>query len=527
MANPQAERIASEEGPTGAMPGINGAPADVEAPRDSPRRSDLIDLYEAKLAKAEWGAWGVGALQNVCRFLAYCNLTWATVVLLGGSVSSLGSADFRVVTALLLLEAGRLGFAIFFSRLVRKALVKLSQNPPLLKREDIRPTLATALRALSQVGQTICISPSFALPIIRLRVLQHSSVHNLLFSLRIFYTLALMNASVGLAAVACSIVFLILLFEKTEQSIQGCYDEILQRTLESGIVQVQDFDFFDFAFKLLGKEFARNAQPLTVKKNYELLLNYMHAHRHGVDFLQAYLDRSDEVFVQQAAANMVGFWADQNQSVKWLPKSLLTKLADKLGPGQVGWAAANSFNAVAKIDARLVLQTESSDKTTVLAILMEMVDHSSSRCLVCVRALISLVDASKDTMKNSTELVQKLETIFRGFKLHRLRVLAGYLLWKMEKLSTVDDKSGIDAIDPTEDSYILRSELTMLNELRASADLPQLQDHALELKAQNKKKEKLQHVNDKLRNSAGLSRHELKRKARDLQRENHFLVEDL
>lgn len=103
-------------------------------------------------------------------------------------------------------------------------------------------------------------------------------------------------------------------------------------------------------------------------------------------------------------------------------------------------------------------------------------------------------------MKNSTELVQKLESIFTGSKRHRLRVLAGYLLWKLEKLSVIDNKSLIDAIDPTEDSYILRSELHRLNELRASAELSQHADHALE-------SEKLQKLNNQLRNSKTLKGH--------------------
>lgn len=451
---------------------------EIQAVTSNVCRSSVIDAYEGQLAKARLGALGVGALQSACRFLAYCNLTWATVVLLGGFVSSIDSLDFRVVSALLLLEAGRLASAIFFSRLLNKALVRLSQNPALLKLEDSQPKLAIKLRVLSQMGQTVFILPSIVLPSMRLRVV-NSDVHNLLVSLKIFYILALINSAVGLAAVAVSTWYLIHPFHKTEQSIQRYYDEILQRTFDNGFVQADEFDFFDFAFKMLGKEFARNVQAPTVKKHHEQLLAYMYCHRLGVDFLQIYLD-SENAFVQLAAANVVGYWAAEKLIVNdRLPKSLLTKLADKLGPGQVGWAAANSFNALSKLDVGAVLESTGTDKTPVLATLMEMVEPSNKRSLVLVRVLITLVSISKETVGESVRLAQKLETMLREGGIHRLRVLAGYLLLKMEMLNFEACKPLIETIDPTEDDYIYSSELNMLNELRKIIDLQELERDAL------------------------------------------------
>ncbi|MCO5614476.1 hypothetical protein L7F22_068759 [Adiantum nelumboides] len=115
------------------------------APRDC-----LIECYERKLARARRWARTIALLHAFSRFLAYCNLTWATVVLLGSFASSLTRLDFAFVSWLLLLEGGRLASAVSSSRLLTRALAHLSQDPRLIGQpRDAQYPRAHAVRVAS------------------------------------------------------------------------------------------------------------------------------------------------------------------------------------------------------------------------------------------------------------------------------------------------------------------------------------------------------------------------------------------
>lgn len=340
---------------TNDMAGAQGASVKACGPRRLAKvdRETLIDSYEREMAKARWAARSVGSLYALFRFLAFCNLTWATMILLRAFVRHLRLADFAIVTALLLLEAARLASASFFSRLVTGARTTLSQNPKFFPyNENDQYKRPRRARLLFQLLQVLLIAPSIIFPLARLQAV-HYDIHNLQNALRIFYILITINAAVSCLTLICSAIAFTCLNHTPEQSIHNYYNEILQRTFSSsGVILAGDFEFFDFAYKMLGREYARNVQPQAVVKHHRKLMEYLYAHRQGLDFLRIYLDAGD-AFVQNAAANLIGFWVDQSfgldlsevkapANLLTKPANLLTKQADKLGIRQMDWAAANS-----------------------------------------------------------------------------------------------------------------------------------------------------------------------------------------
>ncbi|MCO5614475.1 hypothetical protein L7F22_068758 [Adiantum nelumboides] len=144
-------------------------------------------------------------------------------------------------------------------------------------------------------------------------------------------------------------------------------------------------------------------QPKEVAKNHKELIRYLYAHRVGVDYVVIYLDAGD-AYLKLAAANMVGFWADKEWKVGMelpegaelaLPEELLTKLADRVGIGQVGWAAANSIGVFAgrPEGARRVQALRTTRGDVPLADrLVDVIDPASSRSLSLVRSLVKFYE---------------------------------------------------------------------------------------------------------------------------------------
>lgn len=466
------ETTGRQELPPGAAGGAGGADGVVgAAPRPKFKRKAVITKYETQLSKAKWAARAVALLSVFSRFLALCSLTWASAVLLGAFADELHIDDYSFIVSLLLLEASRLGSSAFFTSLLTRTLAQLSQNPDKINHgKDHHYHRALLVRVVYISLQALLISPSFVLPILRLRNIIHYCSQNLQGSLLIFYILIIFNASISLFTLFCSSIAFICLSNPPEQSILRYYDEILQNALSQGVVRADDFEFFSFAYRMLAKKYASNVQPLAIVHYNKDLLTYLYAHRHGVDTVMVYLDAED-VYMQQAAANMVGFWADEVQfkleltDVK-IPEEVLTKLADKVGFGQVGWAASSSFGGVATRDARLITQTRTSTGKALVQKLAELVDSSSSRSLTFVRTLVlyysdAHVQAAPLEPYIRDDLVPKLKVMLATAKVHRLRVQSAYLLHCLHRL----DPSCcplIELIDPTQDTYWYRSELMML-----------------------------------------------------------------
>lgn len=451
------------------------------------RRAEPIEEYEKGLRDAWRWACAIGSLHACSRFLAFCNLSCATAVLLGAFVPYLVPIDFKLVVLLVLLEGVRLSSASFFARLLTRALAYLSQDPKKINHgQDEHYPRAQYARIGSQLLQIIFISPGL---IMSTRVFDShlrdynsiDKVRNVQKSLRIFYGSVMVNSLVALLNVALSATAHFSLRRKfpTEQSILRYFDKVLENATRFGVVQADDFDFFRFAYTMLGGEFRRNVQPKAVAKNHKKLIKYMYAHRLGLDSLQIYLDAED-TFVRLAAVNMVGFWAERTWGVGVaqqrlrLPEGLLMKLADKVETGQVGWAAANSFGALAASTpqwAGIVAGTCTSSKLHVPNRLANLVDDSSSRSLSLVRSLVGFYEQLCKEKKEApmpfesadTDLVPKLKKLAREARVHRLRVQAAYLLRLMNKEC---DCMVILGILPTSDDYWFQSEVSMLQLLR-------------------------------------------------------------
>eukprot|EP00249_Psilotum_nudum_P025033 c29355_g1_i5 orf=974-2401(-) len=451
-----------------------------ESKRD---RDDIIKDYERNLAEASRAAYVVAGLQSVTCFLGLCSLTWATVVLLGGFASTLVAWDFYAVTCLLLLDAGRYATAVFFSKIVTKKLIMQTQNPANLQFVDPQRLLADRMRNIAVIGQLLFVFPSFVLPIVRLKSGNYqrsaeSTQPNLDVSLRIFYVIVLINAGITVGAILYSLLHR----RSPDETIQRYYDEVLWRALDMGILEADNFEFFEFAFKLQCQDYSRNVQRKVVSEVCKNLIKYLYAHRKGVEVVGLRLQSSD-AYEQQAAASIVGIWAQDDEiDPNKLPPSLLTVLADKLGTGQTGWEAAHSFSVLAtRLDPQKFESISNSSGRKILDILIDLVDESTSSSLVFLRVFVELFgDGRGENIYNRLDFPQqdtlegKLRRILRDSHRQRTKVSAGYALMEVKKI-TKEDINRIASINPKNDNYFYRKEVEMLNELRLACHLPPLE----------------------------------------------------
>ncbi|KAH7373639.1 hypothetical protein KP509_17G066400 [Ceratopteris richardii] len=449
-----------------------------------PRQGPLAS-YERKLNRTRWAARAVGLAFSLSSFFAFCSLTWATVVLLGAYVSNLLLSDFTAVGCLLILQATQLASAAFFTILLTHGLARLSQDPEnIIHGRDDHYQRAAMVRIVSSVVQLVLLLPSLVWPSIRLLHLQDQGIRNLHTSLRIFYILAICNALCSLMTLCFSTLSFFYLRDRYDQSTLRYYDELAQRAISFGVVRADEFAFFEFAYRMLGSEYARIVQPEAVVKNHKQLIQYLYLHRLGQDFLCIFMDAGD-AFIQQAAVNMPGFWADPDkrfemEEVKITPR-VLTKLADKVGPGQVGWAACNSFGAIARMDPSLLVRTRMSCGMPLLERLAELIDGQSSASLTYVRTLelfyhYSFVKGtSLPCLPMEKELVQKLKQLLQTAKLMRLRVHSTYLLHLTGYLD-VECYDAIDKIRPgvPPDSYWFESEMELFKFIRRQCQMSEL-----------------------------------------------------
>ncbi|KAI5074891.1 hypothetical protein GOP47_0010852 [Adiantum capillus-veneris] len=439
-----------------------------------------LEMYERKLSRARWAARTVSSFYNLSTFLALCSLTWATVVLLGAFVDDLQFVDYVMVTSLLLLEAIRLASAAFFTILLTHGLARSSQDPQnIIHGKDDHYRRALVARILSSLLQTVLILPSFVCPIIRFRNLDYDN-HNIYSSLLIFYLLIICNATVSSITLFCSSISFFSLRDRYDQSTLRYYDELLQRGICFGVIQADDFGFFQFAYRMLGSEFVRIVQPEAVVKNHRKLIEYLYNHRLGQDFLLIVLE-DDDAFVQQAAVNMAGFWADPSKKVGLkevkLAKKVLRGMADKVGSGQVGWAAVNSFGGIARRDPRVLAETRTSGGVPLLERLAEHVDGKSSGSLVYVRTLVLYYHYSLEkgeevaVLRTERELEGKLRQLLAGGeRVERARLFAGYLLHLLGRLDEAcyDD---VASIRPSKDRYWFRMELQLFHFIRRQCQI--------------------------------------------------------
>ncbi|KAH7438749.1 hypothetical protein KP509_04G029900 [Ceratopteris richardii] len=443
------------------------------------RNRSMLDEYDRRLASIRYVALFVGCLYKVWTFLALCNLTWASVVLLGAFVDELQFADYAMVTFLLIFEAVRLASAAFFTILLTHGLARGSQNPESIKHgKDYHYPRALFTRTFSYLIQPVLVAPAVILPCFRFHDIRAYSNRNMYTSILGFYIVVVCSAVVSFVTLIISVVSFLRFRDPEDQGITRYYDELLQRTISVGVIQADDFEFVQFAYRMLGKEYARHTQPEAVLKNHKKLIEYLYHHRLGQDFLLTFMNDGD-AFVQLAAVNMPGFWSSPIYMLDVAPamfnKGVLEELANKTGFGQVGWAAITSFGMIAMTDPNVLMATRTSRGRSLLDRLTDSVDVRSSKSLSAVRALVRFYHYFYEKnpneqlvlhiVENEQELVGKLRQLLRDVRVHRLRVYSAYLLYLLGSLDSFC-YDAVGAITPMRDKYWFRTEFELLNFIR-------------------------------------------------------------
>ena len=100
-------------------------------------------VYEKSMLQMKKQALWAAALYKLSRYSDICILAWATLVLLGGFVSSLKQADFYLLFFLLLLQALHFTLSSTFQSLPSAHLFLESHHPNDFTHDDLQYTRAS------------------------------------------------------------------------------------------------------------------------------------------------------------------------------------------------------------------------------------------------------------------------------------------------------------------------------------------------------------------------------------------------
>lgn len=432
-------------------------------------KDDIVETYEAKLHRVKRMAVITATIHSFGKFLGYCALTWASVVILGGYVPNLNKHDFFAVTVLVLVEAFRVAVSTFFANIVTRNLVYRTNNPTKLRYDDSdRQRIIAIARVAGPAGQAIAFTFTI---IISVQRFPHpsgkensSSFDGLRHSLRIFYSLVVLHGIVSVFGALHSIILVPLCV--TSYSLRTYYDRVVWRGMCNGLLQACDFDFLKFAFEVQAHEYRRNMRAPVVRALYEDLLKYLFWHSKGFAVALIALDSSDS-FEQEAAANIVGLWTklDTEGCRIRLQVRLLSKLADMVDNQDTGRAAVVSFEHLARIDPEGVLQVRSqSGNKSMVEILVKRIEEVVSagkydKTIVYAKALIPLLQVGHvigpnsdqtvvftkagmpllteqdaiDVQRSMESLLEKMGEVFRGECLIRTKAVAGKVIGLLSK----------------------------------------------------------------------------------------------
>lgn len=432
---------------------------------------NVVGRYDLQVQRAIRGARQAGNLSALSKRLGVLSAIVATVVLLGSYVSSLLLYDFFFIpTLLFVFQEITLSAIAFFNRAVFSFLCGL-----------LTPR-STTVRPFLQLG--VIILAGLALPLYRLCTIHYHSdenIQNFLLALRLFYALLLLNALVSLGA---TFVEWRATRNPLEHSILELYNEVYGIYQEHGfsVTSRPEINICAIAFKMLCR--VNESWPI---QQYRLLITYLAVPQRGVGFLEAYLEEGETV-QQEVAMKVVRFWIDRlvynssaddlkrNLEELYLPESLRTMLADKLGRSHVGRLAADIFWRLSTHNPWLVSITRTSTGQRAIGRLADLVDDSDesvrkhSLFLVELLALFYSKSLSEGLSvrpfpKEILDLVPRLKELLATAEMHRLRVKSAYLLLLLQGFLSQDCVSLIQAIRPTqgEPAYWLDSDKLMLD----------------------------------------------------------------
>lgn len=406
-----------------------------------------MKAYDARLRKVQVLAFISTGLYRLNLFLGMCAVTWASTAIFGGGlVTQLSAEDFYSVSTLLMLEVLRLSAAAFFGNL--KLFYRSSS---VIKYHDKDKHLFLSIaRVLYQTVLLMVLAVSIFLPFKCLpslprlqRPLDGRDFDGLSHSLRVFYILVLLNASIAVVGLLCSKIFVPFFAKSSSFSLRCYYDHIVERRSNNN---ANDCDFLTFAFKAQADAYRGNLPASVVDEHYHDMIVYLYAHSGGFDAACMAMDSIDPC-EQKAAANIVGLWAQLkgvDQSL-FLQSDLLTKLANALYRQNTEMAAALSFENLAKHDAVEALQVENERGERLMLILSKCIRKAvkmkADKEWPFVKLLIQLLGSEAGcTEAAATDLVNSLRRVLtgNGFKERTLALVKEAL----SKLESVDSSSG-------------------------------------------------------------------------------------
>lgn len=313
-------------------------------------------------------------LTAVCNwFLGFCALTWASAVLLGAYIENLSKWDYYDVSLLLFVEGLRFGLAAFLrllgyrlSNFARWSLQSVAFSLPLgmggfavlsILPDHVRRRIHDRFtgRSTPPAPPTFDVAPP---P-------YDSPYRSLTPSREIFYALVLLNAFILLLGSSVTGLMRQRYVKPNVRSLCKYHDKMMDSTSTSWLRPAVDLNF---AFQIQASQYRKGDSARDVCKKNTDLIWYLYTYDKGVgDAVEAALAAEDR-YMQQAAANIIGFWAIleaevevQAAGLKSYPlcfqREMLSKLADIAAEsyGSLSAAAARSFALLLKsVDPKLI-----------------------------------------------------------------------------------------------------------------------------------------------------------------------------
>ncbi|MCO5610045.1 hypothetical protein L7F22_064280 [Adiantum nelumboides] len=269
--------------------------------------------FEEQVRSSKKHALLVAGLQLASRFLGFCALTWATVVLLGGFAAALRLLGFYVISILLLLEGARLFIVHIFSKLLSRALFRELHRPEDFQFIDRQAIEAVRLDLMGQGLSLLLAAASLTSAIVRLSLTAHGhplsentvpaspgrSRSNLPASLRIFYAMVICNSTSAFASSslrpllrpcypgnAC-VSLAACLFRRSrpcsqQDSLMCFHDEVYKTAIEMGLPEAERLEILEFGFTKLASDYKRNIRPPLIRELNKDLIQYMYNSQYGM-----------------------------------------------------------------------------------------------------------------------------------------------------------------------------------------------------------------------------------------------------
>ncbi|KAI5067642.1 hypothetical protein GOP47_0018170 [Adiantum capillus-veneris] len=357
-----------------------------EVQQQQQQQQNEAPSFDDRASRAKMNALLVAGLQLLSRFMGYCALTWATVVLLGGFAPALRLLDFYLISSLLLAEGMRLFIVQTFSKLLSRAFFRERPLPEDFEFDDRQASHTLRLDLLGQSLSFILAAASLVSTCVRLVLASQYGYPlsettpdptqgpslNLPPALLIFYIIVLCNSifavlssvlrpilrlcydgSTGLSTLATlSAACFSQRRDLQEDSLISFQDEVYRIAVDMGLPEADRVDILDFAFTKLAGDYKRNIRPPLIKKLNKDMIRHLYKGKHGIAMACDYLKGAGDMWKQIAAANLPGLWVEESRIESQV--ALFWALRERMfGAGKDAESALNSVEALGRAWAGL------------------------------------------------------------------------------------------------------------------------------------------------------------------------------